>query len=106
VSRIVSVRELGEELRRPRGFDLATYWDRWSREFEERRSSVEVAVRNRRGDETTVAFEDLDVAYAELLRRGGDIEVLEPSELRDRLAATARELAATYAGMDGRRTDC
>jgi len=105
VSRIVSVRELDEELRRPRSFDLAAYWDRWSRDFEERRAAVEVVVLDRRG-RATVAFEDLDVAYAELLRRGGDVEVLEPPELRERIAATARELAATYAQVEGRRAPC
>jgi predicted DNA-binding transcriptional regulator YafY len=105
VSRIVSVRELEEELRRPRSFELAAYWDRWSREFEEQRATVEVVVRDRRG-RATVAFEDLDVAYAELIRRGGDVEVLEPPELRERIVATARELAATYPGMDGRRAAC
>jgi predicted DNA-binding transcriptional regulator YafY len=103
VSRIVSVRELEEELRRPRGFDLAAYWDRWSRDFEERRASVKVSVREQRGGETTIVFEDLDAAYAELLRRGGDVEVLEPAELRERIATTARELAATYSSIEGRR---
>jgi predicted DNA-binding transcriptional regulator YafY len=97
VSRVVSVRELEEELRRPRSFELAAYWDQWSRDFEERRASVEVVLRDRRGADTTAAFEDLDVAYLELLRRGGDVEVLEPPELRERIAATARELASTYA---------
>jgi len=106
VSRIVSVRELEEELRRPRGFELAAYWDRWSRDFEERLASVEVVVREQRGGETTVVFEDLDAAYTELLRRGGDVEVLEPAELRERIAATARELAATYSSNDGRRIAC
>ena len=106
VSRIVSVRELEEELRRPRGFELAAYWDRWSRDFEERLASVEVVVREQRGGETTVVFEDLDAAYTELLRRGGDVEVLEPAELRERIAATARELAATYSSNDGRRITC
>ena len=106
VSRIVSVRELEEELRRPRGFELAAYWDRWSRDFEERLASVEVVVREQRGGETTVVFEDLDAAYTELLRRGGDVEVLEPAELRERIVATARELAATYSSNDGCRIAC
>jgi predicted DNA-binding transcriptional regulator YafY len=35
-------------------------------------------------------------AEAEFLRLGAGIEVLEPSSLRDRLAATAAELAAMY----------
>jgi hypothetical protein len=35
-------------------------------------------------------------AEAEFLRLGAGIEVLEPSRLRDRLAATAAELVALY----------
>ena len=96
VSRVVAVRALEEELRRPRGFDLAAYWEQWSREFEEARPRVEVSVRNREGDESVLAFEDLGVAYRELLRRGRDVEVIAPPELRERIAATARELAAVY----------
>jgi predicted DNA-binding transcriptional regulator YafY len=96
VSRVVSVRELEEDLRRPPGFDLAAYWELWSREFEEARPRVEVSVRNREGDETVLAYEDLGVAYRELLHRGRDVEVIAPPELRERIAATARELAAVY----------
>jgi predicted DNA-binding transcriptional regulator YafY len=47
ISRVVSVRHLEEELRRPRGFDLARYWEQWSREFEEGFPRVEVTVRDR-----------------------------------------------------------
>jgi predicted DNA-binding transcriptional regulator YafY len=97
VSRVVSVRPLGEELRRPRGFDLAGYWQDWSREFEEGRPRVEVAVRDRQGGEAVLAYEDLGVAYRELLRRGSDVEVIDPPELRERIARTIRELAAVYA---------
>jgi predicted DNA-binding transcriptional regulator YafY len=43
-----------------------------------------------------VAFEDLGAAYRELLRFGPDVEVLEPPELRERVAETATELAAMY----------
>jgi predicted DNA-binding transcriptional regulator YafY len=43
-----------------------------------------------------VAFEDLGAAYRELLRFGADVEVLEPRELRDRVAETSREVAALY----------
>jgi predicted DNA-binding transcriptional regulator YafY len=44
-----------------------------------------------------VAFESLAAAYRELLRFGTDLEVLEPAELRERVAATGREVAALYA---------
>jgi predicted DNA-binding transcriptional regulator YafY len=96
ISRVVSVRHLEEELRRPRGFDLARYWEQWSREFEEGFPRVEVTVRDRQGGERVLAFEDLGLAYRELLRQGRDVEVVGPPELRDRIAATARELVMLY----------
>jgi predicted DNA-binding transcriptional regulator YafY len=43
-----------------------------------------------------VLFESLGDAYRELLRFGADLEVLRPPELRDRVAATARDVAAMY----------
>lgn len=43
-----------------------------------------------------VPIESLIHAQQEFLRLGADIEVLEPRELRDRLAAAARELATMY----------
>lgn len=96
VSRVVSVRQLGEELRRPRGFDLAGYWEHWSREFEEGRPRVEVSVRDREGNERVFAYEDLGDAYRALLHRGRELEVIAPAELRDRIATTVQELAAVY----------
>jgi predicted DNA-binding transcriptional regulator YafY len=96
VSRVVSVRQLGEELHRPPSFDLAAYWEQWSREFEEGRPRVEVSVRDRRGNEKVFAYEDLGAAYRELLHRGRELEVIAPPELRERIAGTAHELAAVY----------
>ena len=46
-------------------------------------------------------FERLEFAYADLVRLGGAVEVREPSELRERLAQTGRELVARYAIGDG-----
>jgi predicted DNA-binding transcriptional regulator YafY len=96
VSRVVSVRQLGEELQRPRGFDLAGYWEQWSREFEEGLPRVEVSVRDRGGSEKVFAYEDLDAAYRALLHRCRELEVIAPLELRERIAATVDELAAVY----------
>jgi len=96
VSRIRSVRPLDEELQRPPGFELSAYWTEWSRNFEESLPRVSVSVLDREGNPATLEFEGLDTAYRELLRRGRDVEVLEPPELRERVAATARELAAVY----------
>lgn len=45
---------------------------------------------------TTAPIESLDHAHAEFLRLGTGIEVLEPPELRDRLARTAAELVERY----------
>jgi predicted DNA-binding transcriptional regulator YafY len=110
VSRVVSVRPLEESFERPPGFELAAFWDEWSRRFEENRPRVEVTIRvdeevrrflpgePRIGDDGTavVAFEHLGDAYRELLRFGPQVEVLEPVELRERVAETSRELAALY----------
>jgi predicted DNA-binding transcriptional regulator YafY len=110
VSRVVSVRPLEQQLVRPDGFELAAFWDAWSREFEASLPRVEVTVRvsdevrrflpgEPRVEEdgrVVVRFESLAAAYRELLRFGPDVEVLDPPELRDRVARTAREVAALY----------
>lgn len=96
VSRVVSVRPLEAEARRPGAFELAAYWEQWSREFEEGRPRVEVTVRDRQGRESVLAYEDLGIAFAELLRRGSGVEVVRPAELRERISATVRELSALY----------
>jgi len=110
VSRVASVRVLAEEFERPPGFELTEFWDEWSRAFEQGRPRVQVTVRvseevRRRlpgeprlepDGRAVVAFDDLGMAYRELLRFGADLEVLEPAELRDRIAGTGREVAALY----------
>jgi len=110
VSRVVSVRPLAGELERPAGFELAAFWEQWSRDFEESRARVEVVVRvseqarrflprERRIEadgRVVLVFESLGGALRELLRFGPDLEVLEPSDLRERLAASVRETAALY----------
>ena len=111
VSRVASVRTLAEELRRPSDFELRRFWDEWSRDFEQRLARVQVTVRVHADvrrflpgepaideDGTAVVwFSHLGDAYRELLRFGSQVEVLEPAELRDRVAATGREVAALYA---------
>jgi len=109
VSRFASVRVRDESFVRPDGFDLAVYWDEWSRAFEASRRRIEVKLRaselalrflprDLQASEGvfTVAFESLEDAFRELLRFGPDAEVLEPIELRDRIAATASEVANIY----------
>ena len=39
---------------------------------------------------------NLGEAYRELLRFGADVEVLEPAELRERVAETSRRVASIY----------
>ncbi|MFJ7249546.1 WYL domain-containing protein [Kitasatospora sp. NPDC098652] len=38
----------------------------------------------------------MDHAHGEFLRLGAEVEVLEPAELRERIAATVRAPAARY----------
>lgn len=111
VSRVATVRPLDATFERPDAFELRTFWDEWSRDFERRLARVNVTVRvdddvrrflpgEPRIDEhgrTVLAFAHLGDAYRELLRFGAQLEVLDPPELRDRLAATGREIAALYA---------
>jgi predicted DNA-binding transcriptional regulator YafY len=110
VSRVASVRPLPDAFERPPGFELAAFWEEWSRAFEQSRPRVEVTlraspeVRRRLGREPrverdgrlVVAFESLGDAYREVLRFGADLEVLGPPELRRRVAETSRAVAALY----------
>ena len=111
ISRFASVRIREDGFERPEGFELAAYWDEWSRTFEASLARVEVKVRaselvrrllpaDLRGEDGVyvVGFRSLDEAFREVLKFGPDAEVLEPRELRERLAAAAREVAALYAG--------
>jgi predicted DNA-binding transcriptional regulator YafY len=109
VSRFASVRVRDEGFERPEGFELASYWDEWSRSFEASRPQVEVKIHaselvrrflpgELRGEDGVyvVGFENLEEAFRELLKFGPDAEVLEPAELRERVATAAGEVAALY----------
>lgn len=109
VSRFASVRVRDEGFERPDGFELDAYWDEWSRTFEASRRRVEVKLRasqhalqflprdlHEEGGVFVVGFESFEAAFRELLKFGPDAEVLEPAELRERIAATAREVAGLY----------
>ena len=109
VSRFASVRVREEGFERPEGFELASYWDEWSRSFEASRPQIEVKIRaselvrrflpaELHGEDGVyvVGFENLDEALRELLKFGADAEVLEPAELRERVATAASEVAALY----------
>jgi predicted DNA-binding transcriptional regulator YafY len=43
-----------------------------------------------------VPIESIENAQSEFLRLGADVEIIEPAELRARISAVARELAAIY----------
>lgn len=109
VSRFASVRMRDDAFVRPEDFDLADYWEEWSRSFEASVRRVEVKIRasdlvrrllpdDLRGEDGVyvVGFESLEDAFRELLKFGPDAEVIEPVELRERIAATARDVAAIY----------
>ena len=96
VSRVVSVRPLEDACERPDDFELSSYWQEWSQHFEESLPRVEVKARSAKGDRTLV-YESLDAARREILRYGAELEVIEPRELRERIAGTAREVAELYA---------
>jgi hypothetical protein len=116
VSRFVAVRARDDGFERPEGFDLATFWQEWSRTFEASRPRVSVTLRAselalrqlppdlQRGDGVyTVGFESLEDAFRELLKFGPDAEVLEPAGLRERLASTAQEVASCTASARSAR---
>ena len=126
VARFASVRVTDDSFERPTDFDLPVFWRDWSEQFERGRPRFDVRLRTRRiglrylrplvhpdgrelvdgmrsGDphehvELTVPFENLEYAYRELLTFGGDVEVIEPQELRERLVRAAQEVIDLYSG--------
>jgi predicted DNA-binding transcriptional regulator YafY len=125
VSRVVGVSPDGASVERPAGFDLAAYWTESSAAFERDvpRIAVVVRVRPDRLDQLRDAAGNVVVDAAEylpdadpegwlrlrlrldwpdeaplvLLRAGRWVEVLEPPEVRARVASTARAVAERYA---------
>ena len=125
VSRIAAAVPGQERFRRPRGFDLAEFWERSRDEFESSRPRTDVTLLVAVGDvarlraavdstvrptvdrpgtpagdgriELVLTFERVEYAYADLVPLAGAVEVVAPLELRDRLAAAGRDLAARYA---------
>jgi predicted DNA-binding transcriptional regulator YafY len=125
VSRIVELTILDDRFERPVDFDLAEYWaqsvDAYARSMptfpatlrvrgeglerlalEIGQGPVDQAVaRAAAPDEAgwqvlSVALEDLWHAKGQLLQLGADVEVIEPADLREAVAAAARETAALY----------
>ncbi|HEX7491288.1 MAG TPA: YafY family protein [Candidatus Limnocylindrales bacterium] len=125
ISRIVDLALLPDRFERPDDFDLAEYWERSIADYGMSLPWFAATVKVR-GDglerladvigrgpaENAIAaapapdadgwvtlslrLEDLWHAGPQMLHLGQDAEVLEPAELRDRVAAAARETAARY----------
>ncbi|MFD9392428.1 helix-turn-helix transcriptional regulator [Streptomyces sp. NPDC060000] len=116
VDQILELASSDEGFTRPDDFDLAAHWTAYQRGFHQRlyQDRAEAVVRLAPGvalaravrqdgpagpDGWTVArvpIESVEHAHAEFLRLGADIEVLQPPELRERIARTVTELAALY----------
>ncbi|WP_189823622.1 helix-turn-helix transcriptional regulator [Streptomyces finlayi] len=120
VDQILRLADGGAEFEVPEGFELASYWQQYQADFHARLYQGEAVVRLAPGAgarltgvaaralETTgvpepdgwtravLPVESLDHAHGAFLALGTDVEVVGPPELRDRLAATVRELALRY----------
>jgi predicted DNA-binding transcriptional regulator YafY len=125
VGRVTSAQALPEAFDRPPDFDLAVFWTRWSASFMTSRPRLEVLLRasadaiavfpevfgdavrpaldaaspaDERGfREVALTFEHEAAAVTRLAGFGGEVEVLSPPGVRDRLIATARALLGRYA---------
>ena len=125
VSRILELALLPTRFERPEEFDLADYWERsvadyagalpsFSAKLRVRGDGIErlasvlgsakaldmVAAAGDRDEggwlNLTVDLEDLWQAESQVLGLGADAQVLEPVELRERIALAARKIAALY----------
>jgi predicted DNA-binding transcriptional regulator YafY len=126
VDRVTSVEPTGETVVRPEGFELSAAWQLITDEVEQRRSPVRaravadapmvrlcrwmfgnrVRIGPARPDgrvELEVRGHEVHVLAAELAGLGSAVEVLEPPEVRDELAAIGRDLVATYGPSSRRR---
>ncbi|SDG69127.1 Predicted DNA-binding transcriptional regulator YafY, contains an HTH and WYL domains [Lentzea fradiae] len=126
--RVAQIREasvVDEPFERPAGFDLAAHWAASLEDFQSRQYTGEAVVRlTPRGFESfssyvlpavaraaersavddggwvrvTIPIESVGHATGMLLRMGGEVEVLEPEELRASVTSVVRELASRYLG--------
>lgn len=115
VDQILELALMEEEFIRPEGFDLGAYWTAYQRDFHDRLHRGEAVVRLAPGvrlpsavvcstDEegwtvVRVPIESVEHAQGTFLRLGTDVEVLEPPELRARMARTIAELAERYGNL-------
>lgn len=120
VSRIREAAILEQPARRPAGFDLARYWEHSATEFREKLPRYYAAflasraamrwVRYRgwrleeeidAGDTVRIRlrFDAEDEAIQFALSLGGQVEAIDPPELRDKVLAGARAMMGLYGGM-------
>lgn len=131
ISNIQTLDVLGESFTRPRDFKLAAYWKAWASEFEARLYTGKARVKVTAGgmkrlcalspaisDMATrtgtaadrggwraadIPIESIDHAVVQLLQLGGEVEVLAPPALREKIAALAAALNARYARSPRKR---
>jgi predicted DNA-binding transcriptional regulator YafY len=125
VSRIQDLEVLEEKFERPEEFDLAGYWEASVAAYQDSLPTFEVVLRLRNVDAerlggviglpaaraaleaagdpdaegrrtVRIRLEDVWKAEPAILTLGPDAEVIEPVELRERLAAAARALSLVY----------
>ncbi|MFG1924893.1 helix-turn-helix transcriptional regulator [Cryptosporangium sp. NPDC048952] len=126
VSHLLDVEVLAEQFERPPGFELAGYWDEWTRRFEQSLIRGEAHVRisppgldrlqhllggpgmvqaARENAEppdadgwvrTRIPVEHIRKAHGDFLALGVDVEVLGPPELRTMIAETVAVLSGRY----------
>lgn len=127
VDRVTAVEPTGEPVVRPDGFDLADAWRMISERVDHLRTPVRARAavdpsvlgffRYRLGTRVSIGptrpdgridvelrGHSVTALAGEVAGFGGAIEVLEPGELRERLAAVGAELSATY-GVTPRPSD-
>jgi predicted DNA-binding transcriptional regulator YafY len=126
LSNILALVDTGERFERPKDFDLPAYWAESTEQFEKdvytgtalvrasergrrRLRDISTAVRDAVDAAEiapdadgwavlTIPIEEVGWATREMTRIGADIEVLEPADLRARMAEVARTMAAMYGG--------
>ena len=122
--RIATARILADRSERPAGFDIGAFWKSWSAEFEASRPRFHVSLlasaaaqgafgevfgdggaraladagpADERGwREVTLSFEHETAAVHRLAGFGGEVQVLAPASVSERLLSTAREILDRY----------
>lgn len=123
-SRIATARTLDDRFDRPRDFDLSTYWDQWSSDFEVTRPRLDVVVRasaqairdmsevfgasfaavlgraapadGEGWRELHLTFEHEAAAIGGLAGFGDTVEVVSPASVREGLIDTAASILRRY----------